>query len=113
MSFEVPPWALNTFPSGRRYAVSIASGTATHTRVVPAGSSTSTRVVTSNVRQASASSDGALPNPRAGSGSANSAETIVAERKKFRRSMSLHSVCRPRSHVRYRESQVHHDHDHT
>src|SRR5208337_2924857 len=79
----VPPSALNLLASVFWKGVSLMSAAGSHTRVVPEDFRTSTRVVTSNVRQ--------LPdvapcaNRRPVFGNARPADTTPADRRKSRR----------------------------
>ena len=75
----VPPSALNVLPSAFWYGVSVISGSGSHARVIPAGASTSTLVVTSKVRQASLAAK-----PRA-EGRVNPAAAIPVDWRKCRR----------------------------
>jgi hypothetical protein len=83
--WAVPPSALNLLPSVLWKGVLLMSAAGNHTRVGPEGLKTSTRVVTSNVRQPleAASSE----NRRPALGNARLADTMPADRRKSRRFM--------------------------
>jgi hypothetical protein len=87
LNFAVPPSALNLFDNVRWKGVSVMSAAGTQTRVIPAEFSTSTRVVTSKVRQPLGAT--AFANKDRGFEIARPADAAAADRRKSRRFMKL------------------------